>query len=178
MGIRQGTLLEKQVSKLFISHGLKAERNVRVNGYEIDVFVKRGKQKIAIECKQYERAEISIRNLIHQWSSKKNEIGADIILLVIYGQQIAQTERQLARKLGVLIWDESDLDKIETMANEKFYKILNLDSNVSYNSSNSPNRDLAINFVLIMVGIGLTPFLIGIPLLILGIYRLAKSKKN
>jgi len=62
MGQRSGTLLERNVSRLFRLVGFNPQNNVFIEGYEIDVFVQVESYNIVIECKQYERSSLSVRN--------------------------------------------------------------------------------------------------------------------
>ena len=80
MTSRSGSLLEKNVAKILALSGFKPKMNQIINGYEIDVFFEYCGQKIAIECKQYERSTLAVRNLIHQWDSKNKEINFDVLL--------------------------------------------------------------------------------------------------
>jgi Holliday junction resolvase len=172
MGNRQGTLLEKNVDKIFSTHGFITKRNFHLNGYEIDVYARRGKDTIIIQCKQYERSYINVKDLIHQWASKKNEVGASRMIIVIYGQNLTPVERQLAKRLDVTIWDEHDLDKIERMQDENFYNYLKLNNASIIVSTESMGSDIA----LIVVGVLLSPILVGLPIFFYGLYRLIKHK--
>lgn len=119
MASRSGTLLEKEVKRLLELSGFKAELNKRINGYEIDVFINYNNQKIAFECKQYERSRLPIRNLIHEWDSKNKELKFGKIILVITGMDINNQDYQLAKKYNIIIWNESKLDNLLDSAIEK-----------------------------------------------------------
>ncbi len=109
MASRQGSLLEKNVSKLLKLSGLSPELNKIVKGYEIDVYLKFNNIRVAFECKQYERSTLAIRNLIHQWDSKNKELHFDRIVLVLIGCDVSTTDYSLAKKYDILIWDERKL---------------------------------------------------------------------
>lgn len=106
---RKGTLLERNVEQLLKLSGFKPEPNKIYNGYEIDVFLSYNNLKIAFECKQYERSTLAIRNLIHQWDSKNKELKFDKIILVLVGCDISDKDYLLAKKYGMVIWDEKKL---------------------------------------------------------------------
>jgi len=108
---RKGSLLEKNVTNIFNALGFQTETNVKIKGYEIDVFAKKGNLEIIIECKQYENSSLTIRNLIHQWADKNFEIKADRVLLVLYGLNIKETDRILASNRNIILWDEKTLQK-------------------------------------------------------------------
>lgn len=110
MASRKGTLLERNVERLLKLSGFEPRLNTWIRGYEIDVFLKLGEKNIALECKQYERSSLSVRNLIHQWESKKRELELDRIILVLVGSDISSQEYQLAEKFGIIIWGEKKLE--------------------------------------------------------------------
>ena len=70
MGIRQGTLLEENTLKIFELAGFQVKHQHRINGYEVDNYIKKEGFTIACECKQYVKSSLNIRNLIHLWNSK------------------------------------------------------------------------------------------------------------
>lgn len=106
MASRKGSLLETQVEDIFSTAGFDVKTNEYVAGYEIDVHAFLGDIQIVVECKQYEQSRLSVRNLIHQWVGKNDAIKADRIILVIYGQEISDEERDLASQQGLVVWDE------------------------------------------------------------------------
>ena len=109
MGTRQGTLLEENTLKIFELAGFEVKHQHRINGYEIDNYVKKDNLTIACECKQYERSDINIKNLIHLWNSKSKEINVSRILLVFYGIKPSPQEYNLAKKYGIVLWDSKDI---------------------------------------------------------------------
>src|SRR3989344_3560485 len=112
MTSRSGSLLEKNVAKILALSGFKPKMNQIINGYEIDVFFEYCGQKIAIECKQYERSTLAVRNLIHQWDSKNKELNFDKIVLVLVGCEISFKDRDLAKKYGVILLDEAKIGEL------------------------------------------------------------------
>lgn len=90
MVTRKGWLLEKNIEQILKLSGFNPKRNVIYKGYEIDVYLKYKNVNICIECKQYEKSGLTVRNLIHQWDSKNKE---------------------LAKKYGIIIWDENKITK-------------------------------------------------------------------
>jgi len=111
MASRKGSLLEQLVANIFKSLGFYTETNVKKKGYEIDVFVKKGNFEIIIECKQYENSSLTLRNLIHQWADKNSEIKADKVILVLYGINIKEADRNLASSRNIILWDEKTLQR-------------------------------------------------------------------
>lgn len=116
MGQRRGTLLERDVSRLFKTAGFEPKNNVFIEGYEIDIFVQIESHSVIIECKQYEKSSLVIRNLVHQWESKNRIIKASKILLVLVGCNISQKDFELAERFGIFIWDEKLLDYLTDLS--------------------------------------------------------------
>jgi len=123
MNSRSGSILERNVSRLFRLVGFKPELNKKIDDYEIDVFVKYKTKKIGIECKQYERSSLAIRNLIHQWESKNKELRLNKILLVLVGCTVTDKNMELAKKYGISIWDTEKFDNLFEEALKKREKI-------------------------------------------------------
>ena len=119
MTTRKGTLLETNVEQLLKLSGFNPILNRIYNGYEIDVFLIYKNLKIAFECKQYERSTLAIRNLIHQWESKNRELNFDKIVLVLVGCDISNKEYSLAKKHGIIIWDEQKFTNLLNKSIEK-----------------------------------------------------------
>ena len=109
MGTRQGTLLEKNVAKIFELAGFNVKNQHRIKGYEIDVYAIKDNLTIACECKQYEKSNINVRNLIHLWDSKNKEVSASKIVIALYGIEVSQLDYALAKKYGIIIWEEKDV---------------------------------------------------------------------
>jgi len=118
VNIRRGSLLERDVARFFRLIGMEPRLNVRLHGYEIDVFVTYHNKKIAVECKQYESGSLNVRNLIHEWHSKSEELGIDKVILVIAGYRIKSEHAALANKYGITIWDEETFDNLFSKAIE------------------------------------------------------------
>lgn len=55
---RRGSLLERDVARIFSLIGLRPSLNVRLDGHEIDILVTYDGMKIAVECKQYESGRL------------------------------------------------------------------------------------------------------------------------
>ena len=122
-----GKLLEDNVASIFKKAEFKVIKNKYKCGYEIDVLAQKDGRNIICECKQYEIANLEIRNLIHQWDSKNKELQADKIVLVIYGQSITMEQFSLAKKYGIIIWDYNRIEYYLNMDIEKLSKELLLD---------------------------------------------------
>lgn len=119
MASRKGSLLEKQAESIFPSAGFDTETNKYHSGYEIDVYAELGDLSLIAECKQYENSSLSVRNLIHQWKGKNESIEADVLVLVIYGQEIKDEEKELAEQNNIDIWDEKTIEKLLNMEDEE-----------------------------------------------------------
>lgn len=68
--------------------------------------------RVVIECKQYERSSLSVRNLIHEWHSKNEVLEFDRVILAIVGQEVTEADRDLADQFGIVIWDGSKIDDL------------------------------------------------------------------
>lgn len=112
MATRKGTLLEQNVETIFSNAGFKTESNVFLADYEVDVHAEIGDIEIIAECKQYESSNLQVRNLIHEWKGKNKSIDADIVVIVIYGQDLSGEERTLARDNNIALWDEEEIEKL------------------------------------------------------------------
>ena len=64
----------------------------------------------------YQNSSITIRNLIHQWSSKNELINADKIILVIAGKKFSDSDLELATKLYIELWNENDLSDLFSLS--------------------------------------------------------------
>jgi len=109
--LRKGSLLERDVARLFRLVGLNPQLNVKLNNYEVNVLVIYQGRKIAVECKQYESASLTVRNLIHEWRSKSEELGLKVIL-VLAGIKIKPEDLELAKRYCIAIWDEEKFDRL------------------------------------------------------------------
>lgn len=116
---RKGTLLERNMKMIFDLIGFKTRQNIKLAGYEIDVYAVYDGIKIIVECKQYENSNLNVDNLIFQWSGKNKKIKADRVILALYGSKISNKQKKLARDEGIVIWSESDLNKFLDLATEE-----------------------------------------------------------
>lgn len=147
MARRSGSFLEGSVVRLFKLAGFEPKRNVKLHGYEIDVFVKYKTHDIIIECKQRDRGGLVVRNLIHEWHSKNELIRASRVVLAITGVDINKNAYDLAKKYGIIIWDETKLEKLIDEAvgktdrvKEKLLREMNLESVEKTNKE--PRKDV------------------------------------
>ena len=113
MGRRIGSLLEKNVEKIFRLAGFNTMKNVTQKGYEVDVLAEWNNTKIIIQCKQYERSRLNLQDVIHEWHSKNDIIKADKVVIVVYGQDAEEWQRDLAAQFNIALWDEKDMDEID-----------------------------------------------------------------
>lgn len=108
----KGNSLELAVDHIFSVAGFKTERNVFIANYEIDVKATIGDRQIFIECKNYQNGSLSVRNLIHQWSSKNEILRAHKIIMAITGVKISDADYSLASGLDIEIWNQDDLTEL------------------------------------------------------------------
>jgi len=116
---KRGTLLERNVAWLFSTLGFDTKTNVQIKNHEIDVIVRSNGKSLAIECKQYEKSHLTVRNLIYEWATKRQILGVDRVLLVLWGSNVKDEDRKLAERLNISIWDEEDFEKIFNLALER-----------------------------------------------------------
>jgi len=124
---KQGSLLEENTAEVFERAGFDVKKNSRVKGYEIDVSATKYGRTIICECKQYEKADLTIRNLIHQWDSKNKEIKADKVILVLYGKNPNKDDISLAKKYDMVLWDYGDIRRYSRIDKDKLIKEIFID---------------------------------------------------
>lgn len=122
MSDRAGHYLEESVSILFEKAGFKTKLNSHINSYEIDVLASKGDYKIAIECKQYERSHITIRNILHQWASKRSIVNVDKIVVVIAGQKPQEEDYKLAKQLDIVLMDNYEINRLNSFMDKEQLK--------------------------------------------------------
>jgi Holliday junction resolvase-like predicted endonuclease len=103
---QKGDALEKGIEFIFKTAGFETKRNVLLAKYEIDVLAKIGDRTIIIECKNYQNSSLTIRNLIHQWSSKNKIINASKVIIAIAGIKPKPSDFKLADEFDIEIWDD------------------------------------------------------------------------
>ncbi|MFB6158704.1 MAG: restriction endonuclease [Candidatus Nanohalobium sp.] len=110
--IAKGPMLEELTSTLFELAGFNTTVRDESTEYEIDVLAEDQDTEIIIECKNRGNESISVKNLIHEWSGKKEELGIKNALLVLNGAKVKQSDRDLARKNKIRIWNTSQLQRM------------------------------------------------------------------
>jgi Holliday junction resolvase len=160
MVTRRGTLLEKNIEKIFNLAGFNTQRGVFISGYEVDVFAKLKKHTVAIQCKQYESASLNIRDLIHEWDSKNKFIRADRVVIMVFGQEVKKEHRDLAKRLGIVIWDEKNMEYVEDKvinerdnAQEELLKIIDMKLDVEIKSKKRSVGWIIFWVLLILFGV-------------------------
>lgn len=108
----KGNSLENAVEHIFRAAKFTTEKNVFIAKYEIDVKATIGDRTIIIECKNYQNSSLTIRNLVHQWNSKNQLIGAHKVVIVLAGMVIKESDRMLANEFDMDLWDENDLSEL------------------------------------------------------------------
>ncbi len=116
---RKGSMLEELVENIFQNAGFEVKRNIFVSGYEIDILAVFGDRTIIVECKQYEKSYLPVKNLILQWKGKNEAIKADAVILVIYGIDISEEETSLAVSCGIKIWGMEELNAFLGLINNQ-----------------------------------------------------------
>ncbi len=124
--VKQGSLLEKNVERIFSLAGFETARNVKRETYEIDVLATHRNLKIAIECKERDNGPLTVRNLIHEWAGKKRYINVDKVLIVIYGPSVSSKDMELAGKEEIEIWDSDKFEKYLDLSHDLKEKSLPL----------------------------------------------------
>lgn len=115
---RKGSMLEDLAEMIFKSAGFEVIRNRYFVGYEIDLMVTFGDRNFIIECKQYEKSYLPVKNLILQWKGKNEIINADGVILIIYGVNITEDEKTLAQSCGIHIWTDERLNSFLRLIND------------------------------------------------------------
>lgn len=108
----RGDSLELAVEHIFKVANFQTERNVFIAKYEIDVKAQIGDRTIVIECKNYQSSNLTIRNLIHQWNSKNELIGAHKVIIVLAGLNIKESDLELASEFDMELWSQEDLTEL------------------------------------------------------------------
>ena len=104
---KKGSFLEWVIKRIFQTVGFYATNKSEINNNQIDVFVNYNDIKILVQCKQYEKSTSPVKDLIHEWNSKRMEIECDKALLILWGYpKIEQNETKLSKKLKVYIWND------------------------------------------------------------------------
>jgi len=104
---KKGSLLEWIVKRVFQIAGFYATNKANFNKNQIDVFANYNDKKIIVQCKQYEKSTPPVKDLIHEWNSKREEIECDKVVLALWGYpRIVQDELKLAKKLNVCLWND------------------------------------------------------------------------
>ena len=118
--IAKGPMLEELTSALFEIAGFNTEVRDQSTEYEIDVLIAAQNTRIIVECKNRRNESISVPNLIHEWSSKKEELGIKNALLVLNGAKVRKSDRDLAKKNNIRIWSTSQLQRmLETVKKQR-----------------------------------------------------------
>ncbi|MFZ2863715.1 MAG: hypothetical protein WA440_03110 [Ignavibacteriaceae bacterium] len=112
-------MLEGLAETIFKAAGFDVQRNVCVMGYEIDLLVKFGDRTLLIECKQYEKSYLPVKNLIFQWKGKNEVLNADRVILIIYGVDISDEENNLANECGIQILGIKELNEFLSIINDR-----------------------------------------------------------
>jgi len=188
MGKRIGTLLEKNIEKIFRLAGFITLRNLHMKGYEVDVLAEWNDLKIIIQCKQYERSRLNLQDVIHEWNSKNQIIKADKIIIVVFGQDVEEWQRELANQFGIILWGEPEMDEVETLVINKgvnslgdILEMLNLKESVRETPIRTREMDLmnvakVFGFILLLIwSIAFPPFFI---LFIIFVIWLVYHRKN
>lgn len=105
-------LLERNLDKILDSAGFNPELRKKVDGYEIDVYLEHKNLEVVFECKQYEKSNLTVRNLIHQWEGKQKKLGVDKVVLVLVGISFTEEDLELAEETDIKIWNGDDVERL------------------------------------------------------------------
>ncbi len=121
-GNRKGSFLERIIGRVFQKIGFNTKLNSREFGFEADVIARKMRFTVLIETKQYDSSYLNVGSLIHEWASKGKLSGVDRTLLVITGlKNIPEKYQQLAKSLGVYIWDEETVHRLNDLDSKELY---------------------------------------------------------
>ena len=109
---QKGDSLELAVEHIFSVAGFKTTRNEFIAKYEIDVKAEIGDRIVIIECKNYQKGSLTIRNLIHQWNSKNQVIQAHKIIIALAGVSIKEADYNLAAEFDIELWSQDDISEM------------------------------------------------------------------
>jgi len=118
---RMGSYLEKDVALLFEKIGFNVSLNSKEFGFESDVIAKKNKFTILVQTKLYEHSYINVKEILHQWESKGRHVQVDRVLVVISGFEISEECFDLAKKLGIYLWDDNILDELKRVESKELY---------------------------------------------------------
>ncbi len=120
---RMGNYLERDIAILFERIGFDVSTNSKELGFEADIIAKKDKFRILIQTKQYDNSYINVGDLLHQWASKGKHNKVDRTLVVIAGFTIADKYFNLAKNLGVFLWNDAILHKLKKIeTNKELYR--------------------------------------------------------
>ena len=104
---KKGSFLEWFIKRIFQTVGFYAANKQVIDNNQIDVFVNYNDVKILVQCKQYEKSTPPVKDLIHEWNSKRIAMECDKALLVLWGyKKVEDNELKLAKKLKVYLWND------------------------------------------------------------------------
>jgi len=179
--IKKGSLLENVIRLIYKQSGFAVQNNVIIKGYEIDVLATFENKTIIIECKQYENSGSALKNLIHQWKSKNDIIGADKVVIAFYGEQPSKSDYELAKVLGIELWDT---DHIITMLEKSFQRKSVREELLGVIRTTSLFTFMKVIFVIGFIGTLIHLYLtkpyvaIGLIIVIVSIYTLTSKPKK
>jgi hypothetical protein len=106
-----GKKLEESVSEIFRQMGYETETRhhfTQLGGAEIDVLVRKGKRKMAVECKNYDESrEVGIKEL-RDFKGKLDQIGI-VSGLFVTTTFFSQPAEEYADSTGIELWNKSKL---------------------------------------------------------------------
>ncbi|MFO7711073.1 MAG: hypothetical protein R6V53_04895 [Candidatus Woesearchaeota archaeon] len=101
-------LLQHNIMQILKNLGLDPIKNHKIKGYELDVYVAYDGKKIGFIC---EENKDNLKDNLHEWHSKNEEIGLDSIVLTFYGE-IPDDVTQLSKKLGTVQFDAAKVNHL------------------------------------------------------------------
>lgn len=104
--------MEEYVSQILNNLGIKNFQRYKYGGHEIDIYFELNKQKIGVECKQYEKVPLDVIGLLDKWHSRQSRIGLDKVIIVIWGKELREREHELASHYNITLIDKPGLLEI------------------------------------------------------------------
>lgn len=99
---------EINAALLFKLAGFKVTNNVELKGSRIELMAERDNFRIICVCK-YENSDESLRDTIYQWVNKNKEIGANKIIIALFGIEPLGEDKEMADRNKIIIWEEENI---------------------------------------------------------------------
>ena len=114
----QTEFFEKELARTLRMAGLKPKANLKIRGYDVGVYIQAKGSKIGFNCR-YCRDSKEVRAFLHEWASKKRDVGLDKIVLIIVGSDINYGVERLAKRHELTIWDSDVFEDLIKKASSR-----------------------------------------------------------